>query len=88
MSPYINKKARSAVLKYGTTVINKPGELNYFLTSHIMAYLTRQGHNKKVGYVDYNEVIGVLECCKQELYRKVVAKYEDKKCELNGEVYD
>ena len=85
--PYINKKARSAVLKYGTTVINKPGELNYFLTTHIMAYLTRQGHNKKIGYGDYNEVIGVLDCVKEEFRRRVLNPYEDKKREEEGDVY-
>jgi len=39
-------------------------------------------------YADYNEVIGVLECVKQELYRKVISKYEDKKEKENGTVWE
>jgi hypothetical protein len=33
-------------------------------------------------------MIGVLECAKLELYRRVAAPYEDAKCEDNGDVYD
>lgn len=59
------------------------GELNFFLTSLVIQYLFRNEES----YQKYNEVIGVLECCKQELYRKMISKYEDKKCVENGEVY-
>jgi len=38
-------------------------------------------------YAELNEVIGVLECAKQELYRRVVAPYEDGKAKINGDVY-
>jgi hypothetical protein len=38
-------------------------------------------------YDDYNSLIGTLECAKQELYRRKIAAYEDKKIEENGEVY-
>ena len=38
-------------------------------------------------YHAYNEIIGVLECVKQEFYRRMVAPYEDKKCEENGDVF-
>jgi len=31
--------------------------------------------------------MGVLECIKQEFYRRAVAPYEDKKKEENGDVY-
>jgi len=31
--------------------------------------------------------VGVLECAKMELYRRVAAPYEDKKKEENGDVY-
>jgi len=43
---------------------------------------------KGVKYATLNTVIGVLECAKLELYRRVVADYEDQKCEENGDVYD
>jgi hypothetical protein len=38
-------------------------------------------------YDNFNEVIGVLECMKLELYRRMIAPYEDTKCKENGDVY-
>jgi hypothetical protein len=35
----------------------------------------------------YNDVIGALECCKLELYRRMVAPYENTKIKENGDVY-
>lgn len=60
-----------------------PGELNYLLTYHVLKYL-----GGSTRYADINEVIGVLECMKLELYRRVAAPYEDKKCAENGDVYE
>lgn len=63
--------------------INKPGELNYAFTEMMINYLERKG----ISYTNMNEVIGVLECAKLELYRRMVVDYEDKKIEENGDVY-
>jgi len=43
--------------------------------------------HKPLTYSLLNEVMGVLECCKQEFYRRPVADYENKKLDLNGDVY-
>lgn len=59
------------------------GELNYVISTRVDEYLRRKGLN----YSNINEVIGVLECAKQELYRRVAAPYEDEKMEENGDVY-
>ncbi len=64
-----------------------PGELNYVFTSIILDYFQRFSKVVKPNYTVYNEVIGVLECVKQELYRRMVAPYEDQKCRENGDVY-
>ncbi len=64
--------------------INKPGELNYAITEMMKNYLERKG----VSYTNMNEVIGVLECAKMELYRRMAAPYEDVKIKENGDVYD
>lgn len=56
------------------------GELNYLITRLLLA----QGPNS---YADYNALVGMLECCKLEFYRRAVAAYEDEKKELNGDVY-
>ena len=41
----------------------------------------------KVGYHHYNQLIGVLECAKLELYRRLIAPYEDVKIIDDGDVY-
>ena len=61
---------------------NTPGELNYVITSLVDAYL-----KDNVCYRTLNEAIGVLECAKLELYRRIAAPYEDAKCAENGDVY-
>jgi hypothetical protein len=38
-------------------------------------------------YALLNELIGVLECAKLELYRRVASPYEDEKIQSNGDVY-
>jgi len=58
-----------------------PGTLNYIITRLCDFWLGDANYEK------YNQVIGVLECVKQELYRRQIAPYEDKKCEENGDVY-
>lgn len=60
------------------------GELNYAITMFIKNYLKRK---EKVSYADYNGVIGVLECAKMELYRRLVAPYEEIKIKENTDVY-
>ena len=77
--PYIEKNARALVLTHGATT---PGELNFHITTLIADYLGEQ-----ISYSQINEVIGVLECAKLELYRRVAAPYEDQKIEENGDVY-
>ena len=72
---------------YGT---RSPGDLNYVLTKIVLGYLY-QKKDKTVShtphYADLNEAMGVLECVKQELYRRDAAPYEDKKIKENGDVY-
>jgi len=89
MCPYIpqdNRKKFEEALEYIANFINfnDIGELNYFFTKVIDI------HIKKVGerYKNYNDILGVLECVKLELYRKKIAKYEDKKESENGKVWE
>ncbi len=60
------------------------GELNYSITKIVDDYLSING----VNYSNINEVIGVLECAKLEIYRRIAAPYEDSKIEENGDVYE
>ena len=55
------------------------GVMNYVIT-----YLLKGLYPPK--YFNYNRAIGMLECVKQEFYRRMVAPYEDTKIEENGDV--
>jgi len=79
--PYVTKNDRTRLDNGGEA--QTPGELNYVITKTVDAYLTQTPGN----YANFNEAIGVLECAKLELYRRVVAQYEDTKMAENGDVY-
>lgn len=64
-------------------VAHNAGELNYIFTTIAQIYVNDIGER----YQSYNDVIGALEACKLELYRRLVAPYEDKKIMENGDVY-
>lgn len=55
------------------------GELNYVITK-----LLKEVYPLR--YYHINKAIGVLECVKQEYYRRVAAPYEDQKIKENGDV--
>lgn len=57
--------------------------MNYAITKLILAYLIVNGRS----YRTYNDVLGVLDAVKQELYRKEIVEYEEKKEKLNGPIY-
>lgn len=59
------------------------GDLNFLVTCFIDNYIIEHG----VRYANVNEMIGALECCKLELYRILIAPYEDVKINENGGVY-
>jgi hypothetical protein len=84
--PYVSSDARSRLASGDPP--EGPGELNYAVTVLVDAYLTRAAEvDGRTRYAHLNEVIGVLECAKLELYRRMAAPYEDRKIEENGDVY-
>lgn len=78
--PYIKAAERRGAKIEGP---GNPGELNFVISDIVDSYLIRNGRS----YVTLNEVVGVLECAKLELYRRIAAPYEDTKIEENGDVY-
>lgn len=81
--PYIFKGARRLLeKKSGAT---NAGELNFEVTTLVSHYIKKQP--LRATYASINEAIGVLECAKLELYRRVAVPYEDRKIEQNGDVY-
>ena len=85
--PYVDQEARNQ-LNVGA-VPRKAGELNYVITKACLRYLRNlEGPGRKLGYQDFNDVIGALECAKMELNRVIIGPYEDIKIAENGPVYD
>ena len=78
--PYIDNRRR-AELECATPTT--AGELNYLFTYLAVEYL----HTKGTNYQVFNDIIGALEGCKLELYRRQIGPYEDIKCRTNGDVY-
>ncbi len=86
--PYIEQKDRekwSKIIEQAVAELEKlemkdiDGNLNYLITSILKkAYLPK--------YFNYNRAIGLLECIKQEFYRRQVSSYEDIKIKENGDV--
>jgi len=90
--PYIAEEKRMmlehalATLAAGIIVEDpkeQAGVLNYCISSIINEVL-----KTRKNYHAINEMIGVLECAKLELYRRVASPYEDEKIESNGDVFD
>ena len=88
--PYIKKMERAVFAKalremrHALILDENPGHLNYLITAICDEWL----NHYPPCYARFNEVIGVLECAKQELYRRLVAPYEDSKMAVTGDVYD
>lgn len=76
-------KLADEVQRYGEEhAASYAGQLNYIITT----LLLKTYGDALPNYTDYNEIIGVLECAKLEMYRRQTAPYEDKKIEENGDV--
>lgn len=84
--PYISQDLRNQLpslellKKELDNLEEKMGALNYILTELMQEELFPLKYRK------INDLIGMLECCKLELYRRV-AHYEDQKIRENGDVY-
>lgn len=61
-----------------------PGELNYIIT--VLIHNNIKDFYGNFDYTRLNGLIGILECAKSELYRMIIAKYEDKKRMKNGPI--
>ena len=79
--PYITEESRNQI-DDGVFPSNE-GELNYMISSLLDEYLAEYGCN----YSNLNSVVGVLECAKLEIYRRMAVPYEDAKMRENGDVY-
>lgn len=84
--PYISQADRARLLfknpKWAWPHPHGVGELNFVITTIVDEFLGSTPH-----YADYNAVVGVLECAKLELYRRLLGPYENLKMHEHGDVY-
>jgi hypothetical protein len=59
------------------------GHMNY-----VISLLIEKVYGKEMRYADHNEIVGLLTCAKDELYRIKTGPYEDKAIEKNGDLSD
>ncbi len=85
--PYIPKSTREKIAEallplydYFSNNVVSAGDLNFILTKIVLL-------KNPLNYKEYNELVGVLECVKQEFYRRVIVPYEELKKEKEGDVY-
>jgi hypothetical protein len=84
LDPYIEDLYHCLVgMRLDDESTNTEGNLNYLITRLLMKIY---GDRDSTRYSQINDAIGMLECCKLELYRKVAAPYENQKEHENGQV--
>ena len=83
--PYLQERDRGIIDGALNRFLSDIGRLNAGGLNYIVTRLLT--HNEPSTYQEYNDLIGALECCKLELYRRAVAPYEDVKIKENGDVY-
>lgn len=81
--PYIKESRRQELIENIRTPENA-GELNFKISHLVNQYFNQEG---EITYFTINEVIGVLECAKLEVYRRIAQHFEDIKMRENGDVY-
>lgn len=81
--PYIKKEDRlgpdEVVKEMAAQMIEANGDLNYILYKFCKEHV-------KPGYGNYKNYCGELRQCATEIERRLLADYEDKKIEENGDV--
>ncbi len=82
--PYIKPEDRVKFLELISLnkKIENVGELNFVISMLCHNFLDKKGES----YENYNSIVGVLECAKQEYYRMAVAPYEEIKKINNGNI--
>ena len=82
--PYLHENNRRDLLENLDAWPLDAADLNFLICRLADRMLARHG----VTYARLNEVIGAIECAKQEIYRRIAAPYEDTKIKENGDVFD
>jgi len=91
--PYIESNQRHLYEKHIHGIVEQlaardeqdvPGHLNYVIFTIVYRFLRRKG----VRYHRLNYLLGAIQCCWAEIYRRLAGPYEDKAIAKNGDVAD
>ena len=90
--PYISQTRRVEIDNQMTQLLNDigkftVGELNYTISRILQAHVNVHVVSKTFTYHICNNLMGLLECAKNEFYYRVVLPYENTKMEENGTLY-
>ena len=90
--PYIKQNRREILDPYVEIIVNtmkkieaEAGDYNYLITRILASGFDL---NSKPGYSKINTIVGVLDCIKLELYRRVAGNYEQEKTIENGDIIE
>lgn len=85
--PYIDQLTRGALLCNTLEELKQqmidlgPGDMNFVISTLIVAKW-KSAPSYRIG----NEIVGILECAKQEFVRRYLNPYEDKAIKRNGDL--
>lgn len=83
--PYIKQERRpDHLIDNLAGAIDNVGDLNYAITRLSLSLLIQQG----LTYENVSNIIGTLHAVPNEMYRRFIARYEDKKASENGDVLE
>jgi len=91
--PYIKSEERTEydatidllvekLTEHGNNTTPQPGHVNYVVSRMLWGILKKNG----MSYTRANNLIGALECIKLEMYRRLLADYEDDAIKRNGDM--
>ena len=81
--PYVEQNRRVVLTPVSEETAQTAGELNFQITRLFIDYLDYHG----VSYQNVHDAIGAAQDAADELKRRVLNQYEDKKIAENGDVY-
>jgi len=85
MSPYIKQERRIGLEELLETImsgVEVKGELTYCVYKLALDYIRKKGEN----YQNISDAVAALNDAGDEIRRRILHQYEDKKCFQNGDI--
>ena len=89
--PYVRQELRDRVdadiERICMTILRSELENGAGMMNYVISRIVSVDVRNNLCYTTINEAIGVRECAKLELYRRLASDYENRKCKENGDVF-